>query len=130
MAKKAKEKKPETETTEVVDEIRLTTTEINEDQAAEILLNGTEEPKIEDVASLEATAKYKAGREQYDIASIIGGRITHAIELEQSNNKTPLYSLVVEVDVSQGRPAQFLIVPINNFEVNAKVGHFDIQNLK
>lgn len=70
------------------------------------------------------------GRNLYDLASIVGGTITHVVELVVEVGKPQKYALVVEVNRPQSPPEHFVVVPVNNFSNDPTTGSFDIQKLE
>lgn len=88
------------------------------------------DPNPADVTSVEAIGKYMLGRNLYDLASIVGGTITHVVELVVEVGKPQKYALVVEVNRPQSPPEHFVVVPVNNFSNDPTTGSFDIQKLE
>lgn len=100
---------------------------MDENTATDVLNAGDTTP-VPEVSTRSSLGAYKAKRLNYDLACIIGGKITGVVTAKEMGGDTDKIGLVVKIESAQ-RPEQTYIVwpvqdlqnlmaPVTDFEIN------------
>lgn len=99
---------------------------MDEDSAQDILANPP--PETPESMSLEDVGKHKVKRLPYDLACIMGGRITGVIRAKSpEGEETDKIGLLIQVDGRQGPIENFIVWPVKELaDVLAPITQFEI----